>query len=46
MMFEVQNGTVQTRNNPIGRQQVANMKDQKIGDPESEHKSNDQHNQL
>ena len=36
MMFEVQNGTVQSRNRPMREQRVADMEDQEIGDAEAE----------
>ena len=36
MMFEVQNGTVQSRNRPMRQQRAADMEDQEIRDPEAD----------
>ena len=36
MMFEVQNGTVQSRNRPMAEQRIAHVKDQKVRDPEAD----------
>ena len=36
MMFEVQNGTVQTRNRPIASSWLLDVEDQKIGDQKAD----------
>ena len=45
MMFEVQNGTVHSRNNPICQQQAADMEDQEVGNGEADDQRHCPHDQ-